>query len=568
MENLLSSALKPDTAALDRVRDRPAPRPDARVDRAFDRHLDDIDRDRNESRPVNRDQPERRRAAEPNSRPDTREREPAQARTDNRDERRRPDDGETSKTSRTPNEDNAGQKASTRDETRTGDQPDQADGSRTEASASAQEESDTLDALPPASTNSGTATESDGTITQSDLAILPTADTQNPVFLLESDAVVADPRIAPDQALFAESPKTEGSSGAADISAELAFVTPEQIDPSVTALDDSADKPLGELVGKLTGDSATIALAGALRNIQSNTESSRIGQTGGTLPAGTSPTGPSLPTGATAPVAPTAPAAADAPLTLGLPSSLAGTAGPDVGETPATSTQQGGGDTAPRFEDALKTAQGPDKAQIAQAALNFANTKAQAEAGPPAAPPPVSSLDSLFAESLTSATGTGALQGTAGDATPSLRFTTLARGAQITNVPVHTLAFHVARQVDNGVNRFQIKLDPPELGRLDVTLEMKSEGGVKLHLTVERPEALDFLQRDARALEKALNDAGLDADSGSLSFSLEDNDQQFDDGEDSDAPHTNAPEHLANEDGPAASLMTGYISPTGVDIHI
>ena len=36
----------------------------------------------------------------------------------------------------------------------------------------------------------------------------------------------------------------------------------------------------------------------------------------------------------------------------------------------------------------------------------------------------------------------------------------------------------------------------------------------------DRPETLDMLQRDARVLERALNDAGLRADSGGLSFNL------------------------------------------------
>jgi flagellar hook-length control protein FliK len=39
-------------------------------------------------------------------------------------------------------------------------------------------------------------------------------------------------------------------------------------------------------------------------------------------------------------------------------------------------------------------------------------------------------------------------------------------------------------------------------------------------VVVDRPATLDLLQRDARNLERILQDAGLQTDSGSLSFSL------------------------------------------------
>jgi len=42
-------------------------------------------------------------------------------------------------------------------------------------------------------------------------------------------------------------------------------------------------------------------------------------------------------------------------------------------------------------------------------------------------------------------------------------------------------------------------------------------------LMVERPETLQLLRRDATALQQALNNAGLQANADSLSFSLQDN---------------------------------------------
>tara|TARA_R110002051_G_scaffold95293_6_gene165260 strand:- start:6528 stop:7937 length:1410 start_codon:yes stop_codon:yes gene_type:complete len=82
------------------------------------------------------------------------------------------------------------------------------------------------------------------------------------------------------------------------------------------------------------------------------------------------------------------------------------------------------------------------------------------------------------------------------------------------------IAAEISRHVQNGVNRFEIRLNPPELGRIDVRMEMDNSGNVVARLAVERSETLDLLQRDQRALERALADAGLDASKTELEFSL------------------------------------------------
>ena len=60
-----------------------------------------------------------------------------------------------------------------------------------------------------------------------------------------------------------------------------------------------------------------------------------------------------------------------------------------------------------------------------------------------------------------------------------------------------------------GCSRFEIRLDPPELGRIDVRLDVDSDGKVTSRLMVERAETLDLLRRDAPQLERALQHAGL-----------------------------------------------------------
>ncbi len=86
--------------------------------------------------------------------------------------------------------------------------------------------------------------------------------------------------------------------------------------------------------------------------------------------------------------------------------------------------------------------------------------------------------------------------------------------------PVRELAIQISRHADAGINRFQMRLDPPELGRVEVRIEISSEGKLTAVISADRPETLDLLQRDSRALERSLMDAGVKTDSGALNFSL------------------------------------------------
>ena len=93
-------------------------------------------------------------------------------------------------------------------------------------------------------------------------------------------------------------------------------------------------------------------------------------------------------------------------------------------------------------------------------------------------------------------------------------------------VPVAGLAIEIATQARSGGRRFEIRLDPPELGRIDVRLEVDRQGNVTSHLRVDRVETLDMLRRDAASLERALQDAGLKTSDNALNFSLRDQSMQ------------------------------------------
>ena len=105
--------------------------------------------------------------------------------------------------------------------------------------------------------------------------------------------------------------------------------------------------------------------------------------------------------------------------------------------------------------------------------------------------------------------------------TVSTKFGTAIQSNQSAQTAINSLAVQIAKHVDQGINRFQIRMDPPELGRIDVKLEFGQDGRMTANLTVERPETLDLLQRDARALERAPRQFRAECRQGFSEFFLE-----------------------------------------------
>lgn len=162
-------------------------------------------------------------------------------------------------------------------------------------------------------------------------------------------------------------------------------------------------------------------------------------------------------------------------------------------------------------------------------------------------------------------------------AAPVARTAHAAYQAPIQQVNLPQVAFDVVRQFEAGNSRFQIRLDPPELGRIDVKLDVDKSGTVSARLTVERSETLDLMQRDQRALHQALQQAGLDANKTNLEFSLRQNPfaQQ---GGLADGQGGNQPRFGGNgagggdpsgaEPAPAANLYRGTASAGGINLFV
>ncbi len=137
-------------------------------------------------------------------------------------------------------------------------------------------------------------------------------------------------------------------------------------------------------------------------------------------------------------------------------------------------------------------------------------------------------------------------------------------------VPITGLAVEIATRAQAGRNRFEIRLDPPELGRIDVRLDVDRSGQVTSRLVVEKVETLEMLRRDAAELERALQQAGLKTADNGMQFTLRD--QSFAGRDDSPSSRSATLIVPDNELGAAEILATSYgrvLRPGGgIDIRV
>jgi hypothetical protein len=204
-----------------------------------------------------------------------------------------------------------------------------------------------------------------------------------------------------------------------------------------------------------------------------------------------------------------------------------------------------------------------------------ANPQPQSDAGADATPAsPSSQADRSNRDPTTpsagghhSATATSQPQPTATDAlsqlgtnltTPQTPTTTAIPAAQLTAtaatnlpVPIGGLAVQIAASARAGNSRFEIRLDPAELGRIDVRLEVDRHGHVSSHLTVEKPETLAMLRQDAQQLQRTLEDAGLKTGQNGLQFSLRDQSS----GQQNNGQPERQPQRIVISDASAAPLV-------------
>ncbi|PWE77034.1 flagellar hook-length control protein [Bradyrhizobium sp. SUTN9-2] len=166
------------------------------------------------------------------------------------------------------------------------------------------------------------------------------------------------------------------------------------------------------------------------------------------------------------------------------------------------------------------------------------------------------------------------LTNTTSAATASTATLTATAATHTTAVPISGIPIEIAAAIRSGKSRFDISLDPAELGRIDVRINVDRAGNVTSHLTVEKPETLQMLRQDAPQLQRALDDAGFKTGSNGLSFSLRDQNSSGQHSGQNNDNGGNARRLIISEDDSVstAPIGRGYGrmlgSSSGVDIRV
>jgi len=122
---------------------------------------------------------------------------------------------------------------------------------------------------------------------------------------------------------------------------------------------------------------------------------------------------------------------------------------------------------------------------------------------------------------LTGGAISGAISGIDSTAANSASQSSMAsRATSQAGSPAEQVSAQISTAAKDGVDRIRVQLHPAELGRIDIKLEIGNDGRVIAVIAADNQESLDLLKQDSRQLEQALKDAGFETGSDSLSFSL------------------------------------------------
>ncbi len=223
--------------------------------------------------------------------------------------------------------------------------------------------------------------------------------------------------------------------------------------------------------------------------------------------------------------------------TIGLPVTTTGNAPTPTGtegptQLPASKTAEATARPGGKFLEGATAARTDSASADAQQIANSTGTgAAKPDAATPAIPSATASAPMIGAAAdgtLALAGGTSPDDGTFAPGFAGERADAATRiGAQLAAartppspppLPGEQVSVHILNAVRSGADRIHIRLHPAELGRVEIKLDIGHDRAVTAIVTTEKPETADLLSRDARILQRALEDAGLRADTGSLSF--------------------------------------------------
>jgi flagellar hook-length control protein FliK len=101
----------------------------------------------------------------------------------------------------------------------------------------------------------------------------------------------------------------------------------------------------------------------------------------------------------------------------------------------------------------------------------------------------------------------------------------------------------------SGTQQLTVRLDPEELGRVEIRIEQPQEGAAHVTVIVDRPETLNLLLRDEPQLQHALNQAGIPVEGRAVTFHVASADPSAGSNQYAPSPDTGAGGMQANAGG-------------------
>ena len=201
-----------------------------------------------------------------------------------------------------------------------------------------------------------------------------------------------------------------------------------------------------------------------------------------------------------------------------------------VGQAAASPMADAGADLAPAVE---ADASAPGDAQVKQP---VPGEKAAASTHAPQASA-AAAVDTAAPAGSTSPTPQASTAAAPAQATADA-VRTAATPPALQSAPAATIQVYsrIIERADGRAQRFEIRLDPAELGRVDVRIEIGADRKVHAVLAAHDSAALSDLVRGQRALERALSGAGIDLADNGVRFELA-----------SDSGRGNANQHQTND---------------------
>lgn len=124
---------------------------------------------------------------------------------------------------------------------------------------------------------------------------------------------------------------------------------------------------------------------------------------------------------------------------------------------------------------------------------------------------------------------------------------------------------NITQSAIKGIDKVEIKLNPADLGQLEIKMQIGKDGRLQAHIVASNAETLDLLQKDLSSLKDAFSNAGYQTDDGSFSFSYRGEEQNNNERE---QLRNFIGEIIAQDVAEELAANNDYISVDGVNIRV